>query len=105
MKFLRRILQMVKCHFDKHEMSFYRLNETIKIYVEYKCNHCDFKDKRYSHEDIYTARKIQADFSREHIATRFVLFEKDRKYLRLTFLKSLQYIVESFENNRTYRNL
>jgi len=100
MKFVKRIRQQIRCFFNTHEMSIVDVNEYIPPSVEYQCQHCNFKSISYFHDEVYKARKIKADFYKEHITTRFVLFEKDRIYTRLNFSKSLQYIAANLENKR-----
>lgn len=98
MKFVKRIRQKIRCFFNTHEMSIVDVNEYIPPSVEYKCKHCSFKRISYFHDEVYRARKIQSDFFKEHVTTRFVLFEKDMRYMVLPFSKSLQYIASKLEN-------
>lgn len=100
MKFVKRIRQKIRCLFKKHDMYLFDVIEDFPPSVEHKCKHCSFKIISYSFPDVSNARKIKSDFFKEHITTRFVLFEKDRRYMVLPFHKSLQHFVDKLENKQ-----
>lgn len=98
MKFVKRIRQQIRCFSNRHEMYLLNVIEDLPPSVEHKCVHCSFKQISYSHDEVYRARKIKSDFFKEHVTTRFVLFEKDMRYMVLPFSKRLQYIFANLEN-------
>ena len=101
MKFVKRIRQQIRCFSNRHEMYLLNVIEDLPPSVEHKCKHCNVKSISYAFTDVMKARKIKSDFFKEHVTTRFVLFEKDMRYMVLPFSKRLQYIAATFENKRS----